>query len=761
MSYAMSSGAKSMAASASDSTLRYADVAHFVGLSLMRGPKPLKAKPVSSPNLHKQVAIHRSRGSEGARPQFYSRQDEPSRQISFQSESSTQPMQKVRSLPSLSAGDQLASPEHEKLKLLDHTLSEFMKTERKAHAQVDKLRERCKYHKRRFDSVSETINRLEEELAAGEEAALQKEQFERQREQRLKWQDQQVRSVSQAPVAVAVHVPSVPRRQSLGDLPLPSVVSGDLNSVPKSDMVDSSLAASTVSVGIEHAIEPEMTEDDQAESDSGEFDDTIKLPDAAEDQAVVSAGAPPEACLEVGSFPITRKISKGGHSSSASTSGADQTALISNLMKQDKIAPEDIVPPNPEDFKSEKELTHYRQERIRKELESKGGSAMRAFKAINLNGSGNICSQEFADGVKRLGIPWQRLTGLRKPRQLFKLFDLEKTGVITFFELFPTERNKVRENEQMSTPRFWKAWVDKNDGMEKGCGGAKWQPGSPEAELQLLYKIRDQNEEATSQHKWISKTFRRMKYKGKSDARAREMVALHLPRGTGPEDLHGVSTLSHLDVQKCKRAYTDAVNEPQRTITKAIDDLKAQRRDIHTCRQHLSTVAVDPSANKHKAEFKQAPGCAISLGIAKHHEEDDHDNVPAEPPVKEQASFGQLARMTSMKVSQIEDVFRVWMRHSDKTETIPKKQFQRLVEDLCPTRTIVDNDLDAWWDQIHHKAFAECLKVDWTAADDKYKEWRKASLGTDAEKSVAAARKSPATFDQFICWWAMCEVRCP
>ena len=48
-------------------------------------------------------------------------------------------MQKVRSLPSVSAGGQLASPEHEQLKVLDHTLSEFMKTERKAHAQVENL----------------------------------------------------------------------------------------------------------------------------------------------------------------------------------------------------------------------------------------------------------------------------------------------------------------------------------------------------------------------------------------------------------------------------------------------------------------------------------------------------------------------------------------------------------------------------------------------------------------------------------------------
>merc|ERR1712185_399070 len=112
-----------------------------------------------------------------------------------------------------------------------------------------------------------------------------------------------------------------------------------------------------------------------------------------------------------------------------------------------------------------------------------------------------------------------------------------------------------------------------------------------------------------------------------------------------------------------------------------------------------------------------------------------------------------------MDIMLIEDVFRVWMRHSDKTETIQKKQFQRLLQDLCPHRTIAENDLSAWWDAVHGKSFAECLTVDWTAADDRYSSWRKASLGAEGRQNLAKARKSPATFDQFIHWWAISEVR--
>merc|ERR1740130_728912 len=90
------------------------------------------------------------------------------------------------------------------------------------------------------------------------------------------------------------------------------------------------------------------------------------------------------------------------------------------------------------------------------------GNAVAAFALINLNGSGRICSQEFADGVERVGVQWQKLTGLRKPKDIFRLFDTDKNGVLTLFELFPTERHKKVEDTGTTTPEFWKTYCNKN-----------------------------------------------------------------------------------------------------------------------------------------------------------------------------------------------------------------------------------------------------------------------------------------------------------
>jgi len=222
-------------------------------------------------------------------------------------------------------------------------------------------------------------------------------------------------------------------------------------------------------------------------------------------------------------------------------------------------------------------MGHFRQDVVRKELIKCAGSALAAFKAINLNGSGNISSQEFGDGVKRLGVSWQQLTGFTKDRQLFKIFDLERTGVITFYELFPAERGKKIDYSGDTTPDFWKRWVNNNRGMHHGCGGPKWAAGTPEDELALIFSAQAKKKDAEFKHQWMSRTFRKYKARGKSDARCREMVALHLPKGTGPEDLQGVSTFSDNDVKQCKRVYNDDVLEPQRRVLKAVEDLKEQR----------------------------------------------------------------------------------------------------------------------------------------------------------------------------------------
>merc|ERR1719419_770165 len=151
------------------------------------------------------------------------------------------------------------------------------------------------------------------------------------------------------------------------------------------------------------------------------------------------------------------------------------------------------------------------------------GNERAAFRALDLNNSGNISLQEFADGVGRLGVKWTELTGLKRPRDLFKLFDQDKDGVINFSEFFPAA--EPGELKRMSTPEFIGYWIRQNRDFENlttRC--AKWQPKGPDDKLQTLIEAAHFRDEVAAKKKWMSSTIRRLKTRGKSDARCREVV---------------------------------------------------------------------------------------------------------------------------------------------------------------------------------------------------------------------------------------------
>lgn len=765
-----------------DSTLRFSDVAQFVGLSLLRDPKPkLKMKlkaPVSRPrpadinnitggSLTTKVDYPRGEHKEDVFSQSSSSLPRAGNEISKQG------MQQARSLPSIPTAVQ-SSPSDEgiqarssqsscfdprsgraQLRLIDQTLSDALEIERKAHRRTEKTRERHNYHRQRVESVEDTIRRLEAELAAGEEIALQSEQAESQTEPRSRRQYQLV-DAPEAPGVVAFNVPeSVKASEALGEEPEASREIAQYPGPPPASAGGTPWASSNSAARLNTPLAALATIEDATPTlDIGGRGSASVSVDIQKD---LSADNSPGKGSAVAAGRSSSKESKGG--SSATTS----SKTTPSMLKQG-TADQQIVTPDISMFESEKEMRRFQQEVVRRELVKCAGGPLKAFQAINLNGSGNICSQEFGDGVKRLGVPWQQLTGLSKPRELFKLFDLEKTGVITFFELFPTERGKdYVDPAGMTTPEFWKSWHNGTRNMHIASGHPKWFPGEAEEKLALMYEREGKNSDSAVQHKWLSKTFRRMKGRGKSDARCREMLALHLPKGTGPEDLQGVGTFSQNEVNHCRRTYGDAVLELERTSQKAIYDLRDHRHTLQKSRHNLYHVAIEPLE---KEIAKQAvktgfSGLGLGLGGGKPKQvEEVFQVVSDEPPVQEQMSFKQLSEMTDVEIGKIEDVFRIWMKYSDKTETILRKNFPGLLAALCPPhRTVADNDINAWWDQIHNKSFAECLNVDWTVADSKYAGWRKAELGDERLRAVEYARKQPATFDQFLLWWATSEVR--
>jgi hypothetical protein len=269
-----------------------------------------------------------------------------------------------------------------------------------------------------------------------------------------------------------------------------------------------------------------------------------------------------------------------------------------------------------------------------------------AFALINLNGSGRICSQEFADGVSRIGVQWQKLTGFKRPKDLFHLFDDDRDGVITLYELFPPRYHPPKENKGSTTPEFWQTWVKSNptDAFhlddKKSSRQASWHSGKADDSLAVMREKDRKDAEAAYQKKWLRSTMRRMKGRGKSDARVREMCCLHLPKGTGPADRQGVATFSEQEVKQCKREYSDAVMEPQRTVLKDLFELREIRKDLSTSRHKLFNM-IEPKMREQLFQEQKA-SFAMSLGGLGLHKESLDDEEAHEQPYVDSALSAAL-----------------------------------------------------------------------------------------------------------------------
>jgi len=173
-----------------------------------------------------------------------------------------------------------------------------------------------------------------------------------------------------------------------------------------------------------------------------------------------------------------------------------------------------------------------------------------------------------------------------------------KDGIIDFQELFPDAKFK-EEAKECSTPEFWKTYERKSQDPELKRG-PMWQPTGAEEELHMLLESAQSREAmanaAEEKRKRMSATIRRLKSRGKTDARCREIVALHLPKGRGPKDPDDVRTFTEQEAKDCKKKYTDEINDPVRRIEKLVVNMRDKRKALLNCRQKLYTVASEPAA---------------------------------------------------------------------------------------------------------------------------------------------------------------------
>lgn len=240
-------------------------------------------------------------------------------------------------------------------------------------------------------------------------------------------------------------------------------------------------------------------------------------------------------------------------------------------------------------------------EAIRKEMIRSAGGAQEAFRIIDLSGNKCTSPTEFSEGMKQLGIKWQEITGLTRLNDLFKLFDTDKNGSVNIDDIFPEEQYSGTENQRVSTPEFWNHWCRRTQDSDR-ARSPKWQPAGDE-ELQVMCEQAEKRQEIDDQRKRMGAMIRRLKRQGKSDARCRECVALHLPRGTGPKDRDAVQAFTDAEVRACKRAYNDPILSHVRNIQKVVyQDMREQRRDLQTAKSKLWKVTMEPIMLKRAEE---------------------------------------------------------------------------------------------------------------------------------------------------------------
>lgn len=212
---------------------------------------------------------------------------------------------------------------------------------------------------------------------------------------------------------------------------------------------------------------------------------------------------------------------------------------------------------------------------------------------MDLSGSGRISLQEFSDGMERIGVPWQEITGFRWILHLFALFDQNRDGVLDLDEFFPSDTRKDDGPRRLNTPDFWEQWCDWSDRYtEHGLDerNPMWGAAAPTLELKRLFKAKKSQVSVADHRRWMSSMFRRLKSRGKSDAQVRECIALHLPRGTGPKDRQSVQTFSELEVKNCRRQYQEGMSNHARNIQKEVYTMREQRQRLADTRHHLFTI---------------------------------------------------------------------------------------------------------------------------------------------------------------------------
>jgi len=615
--------------------------------------------------------------------------------------------------------------EKDELRKLEAALSDSLVQERQVSKKVQRQRELKRLHEKRTEAVEEKIRRLRKELVEHEQIAKQLLQKEKHKSYAGDTFMQSSSGFQEEPATQQQQQQQ--QQEQDGSEHAPERDTLDTALLGQSMMEDSSSSMDGGGLG-----PLQMTGKSATMSTSTQLPPPGKQLSCEDSSLMMSMSAPsfsrsqPQLLDSSQQSTPTLKEWFREKDGGVKTRDVSQPAVMKMVMDEDQ-----------------------QREAIRRALVQAAGSVKGAFRSLDLSGSGTVSQSEFERGMERLGVDYVSLTGIRKIGKVFKLFDAHKTGALDMSGMFGKDTSD--EQQRLSTPDFWQMWVRRNKDFSKmdNRSGPRWSPATADDELQLLFEQANTRKEIYDKKNWMRATMRRLKSRGKSDARCRELVALHLPRGTGPKDREDVQTFSENDVRLCKRSYTDAWQEPTRNIQKQLYDLRDKRRDMMISRQRLEVMIAPPQRKAEEQMLQKAATVkALDLGIGKPKDAEAAEALAAQQQAiqkeaekvaaNQKAMFKAMLAKHGFELDQVETLYRIYMKHSDPvTDTLSRHGFETLLHALCQNRTLVESDLDAWWAQVSVCA----AKYDPPGAD--------ASPGP----------RSRATFEHFMEWWATSEVR--
>lgn len=583
--------------------------------------------------------------------------------------------------------------EQAKARVIEASLADTHRKERKAHDQAEQQRSVLQHHCHRHDAVTGELSTLKGQLREQTQSAqrLCEAQASLGGGSSGSRSCPQLPAVRELPGLTALRQPPARTRQPQArDEP-----AAKLRSSSSPDLHGS---------GEEGSLEDPSWSDSAG---SGTLQDFFKLRDAEHKKKAIRFISPADTFSGL-------KLRNGAVQKKPESPERRGSVLGDHMRATWNTGALDILDEEPED--------DMRRAAMRELMARHAGGRKPAFYRLDINRNGVVSYSEFENNFPVLlgiSMPNERWASDRlkaKIKDVFRLFDHNGKGQLDLDKIFPgASKEDDVEVERMSTPEFWTHWAKGTRGVKSDQGDrlSSWKPKDAYEELDLIMGARELQDDSNIRGKKMRQQWKRLKSNGKSDGRVREIVALHLPRGSGPEDRDGVPMFDAPDVQRVRRLYYEQINDRTRSIQKGLFDLREQRKTLMNSR-HQFQATLQPMMRKQAAaaaskadamkqfNAKMAAAEAIkggfagALGAVRDKMKVESVDVPEDVG----PSFSELRKKFGVDEDALEDLYKVWMKFSDSNDALNRRQFMKFLATLCPDRHLVNCDLEAWWEQI-------------------------------------------------------------